>query len=90
MCKETTHANLTQPDHFMRHAIKAERYRSERQRYSSIGQAAIDKLTLDDLEQAKEHAHEALLLADANTTPECIRMLQSVEQDDLTRTHQLD
>lgn len=76
MCKETTHANLTQPEHFMRHTINVERYRS-------MARRAFDRLTLDDIEHAVEDAHEALLLADADITPECTQMLHLVEEGDL-------
>lgn len=82
MCKETSHANLTQPEHFMRHTLKAEQYHSRKQRCRSIGQRVIDRLSLEEIEQAKQEAHEALLLADSSVTLECISMLHSVEDDD--------
>lgn len=82
MCKETTHANLTQPDHFIRHTINVERA-------CAIARRAFDRLTLDDIEHAVEDAHEALLLADTSVTPECSRMLQLVEEGDLATASQL-
>lgn len=83
MCKETTHANRSTPEHQMLHTMKVE------QTLANMARRALKSLTPEQTEEVMYHAHEALLLGDTFVTPECSRLLHLVEEGDLATASRL-
>ena len=74
MCNQETHQSLSQPEHFVRHAMNVERARSAVARHD-LGRVCMDDVMRD--------ANDALLLADSFTPAESLQMLRFAVEGDL-------
>ncbi len=74
MCTNESHISLLRPEHFTRHAMKAEQLRAMAQ--SGLrGEVSIDEVIME--------ANEALNLTDNGVPPESIQFLGRLAQGDL-------
>ncbi len=73
MCTNESHVSLLQPEHFTRHAMKANQLRAMAQ--SGLREVSVDTVVLE--------ANEALNLKDEGVSKECLQMLGRLAQGDL-------
>ncbi len=83
MCKETNHANKAPAEHQILHTMKVE------QTLANLALEKFERLAPDYVEAAQYDAHEARLLADSSTTPECLAILELVEAGELAAASRL-